>query len=261
MGHIRLGRLPKTSVWNDVVAELVEGGSASSVGCETAKAAQRDFKQIPEDHGFIESLWLLVKLPAAARTDEYKENLVNLGFEFENKPTLPQLLSEATAILDEQIPPGERTDISEMAQLAAVETLNTVISSRLPSLFDSTGEDLHNVLQEFSSGDKAGLLLREFHSRYLERHLEYYLSRETPAHVGKDERFRNIEEHSDFSDDLALFCNQTTRILKEFAGGWYGKHLYQQEDGLTRDKLRNFAEYSWEKIADEFESRREGEDE
>ena len=55
MGHIRLGRLPRTKRWNEVV-ELI-GGSASSaaVASATLDAAEGDLARAASDPGVLRS--------------------------------------------------------------------------------------------------------------------------------------------------------------------------------------------------------------
>ena len=85
MGHIRLGALPRTRDWDDVV-ELVTGGAdAASVAALSCKAANAFFELATVDPGFLEAAWLLVQLPQAARApgDDYLVALRELGLDIE----------------------------------------------------------------------------------------------------------------------------------------------------------------------------------
>lgn len=69
MGHIQLGRLPRTKRWHEVI-ELI-GGSASSaaVASATLDAAERDMDRAGSDPGVLHSFYLLTQLPDAARSE------------------------------------------------------------------------------------------------------------------------------------------------------------------------------------------------
>ena len=69
MGHIRLGNLPRTRKWQQVVA-LIEGGAGTAqIANATITAAEQGFKLAAEDKGLVETTWLLTQLPLAAKSE------------------------------------------------------------------------------------------------------------------------------------------------------------------------------------------------
>jgi hypothetical protein len=68
MGHIRLGVLPKTYKWRQVVAKLGAGDNADAVAQAALVAAEDNLRRASQDPAFLESFWLLTQLPIAART-------------------------------------------------------------------------------------------------------------------------------------------------------------------------------------------------
>ena len=48
-------------------------------------------------------------------------------------------------------------------------------------------------------------------------------------------------------------------FIEAFAGGWYGKNVYQG-DGLTPDSIRRFAPVAFKKIRAELRKRRDAEE-
>ena len=106
-----------------------------------------------------------------------------------------------------------------MAHLAAVETINSVIGSRLEgSLFSSTSDDVQRELGKLAGGKAFGDVAHEFFARLTYRHLDYFLSRELPNHVGRGLRFANVSERAAFDAALGVHCRETARIVREFAG-------------------------------------------
>ncbi len=87
----------------------------------------------------------------------------------------------------------------------------------------------------------------------------YYLSRELGNHIGADQRFRDDAERSQFDDALARHCREASRIVEAFAGGWYGKNVYQG-GGLTPDAVRRFAPVAFKKIRAELRKRRDADE-
>ena len=86
---------------------------------------------------------------------------------------------------------GGRTDLGEMAQMAAVESLTALIGPGLPSLFQPNPGEVQHSVGRFAGGDRFSALAREFFARLTQRSLEYYLSRELSNHIGAGQRFRD----------------------------------------------------------------------
>lgn len=62
MGHVRLGNLPRTRKWQQVIA-LIEGGAGTAqIVNATITAAEQGFTLAAEDKGLVETIWLLTQL-------------------------------------------------------------------------------------------------------------------------------------------------------------------------------------------------------
>ena len=143
-----------------------------------------------------------------------------------------------------------------MAGLALLESFTAAIEPHLPSLFDPTPEDLRSALTRLAGGDRFARLARIFFARLTHRCLDYYLGRELANHVGPDGRFADDGARARFDVALARHCHEASRIVEGFAGGWYGKTVYQGT-GLTRDGVEGFARYAFKKLRDELGRRRD----
>jgi hypothetical protein len=148
---------------------------------------------------------------------------------------------------------GGRSDLGEMARSAAVEALTAALGRDLPSLFGTTPEDVRLILGRFTARDRFATLAREFFSRLTRRHLDYFLSRALPEHVGRDQRLSSVEAHAAFDRALELHCRETTRIVQDFAGGWYSKTIF--EGGITPEKVARFTQIALRKIEKELLAR------
>lgn len=247
MGHIRLGELPRTRKWNEVVELLKHAGDAASIAGAALDAAEKGFEQAAEDEGLGRATWLLTQLPLAARDAEYLSRLAALGVSVEGAPSLIELVGAFTDAVDSQMrQSGGRTDFGEMAQMAAAETLTAVLGERTQSLFGTSAADVQRELGALGTTKQFGTLARDFFSRLTRRFLTFYLSRELSNHVGGERRFANTSEHAEFNHALEHHCKQASRIVEEFAGSWFSKTNWEQ--GISPENARGFAWVALKKL-------------
>lgn len=256
MGHIRLGKLPRTRKWIQVLDLIDDGFGAPAVAASTMDASQGGLKDAGKDPGLIYSVWLLTQIPLAARKDDFSKELRRLGIDVSKNPDIFEITGGFTAAIDLHLKFNQgRTDLGEMAQMAAVETLTTVGMPASDSLFGTPSENVQASLKSFSTQTQFSSLAREFFTRLTKKYLTYFLSRELSNFVegGGKGRFANIEEHSKFNKALDLHCREATRIIQEFSGGWFSKTNY--EGGITPEKTAGFVSYALTKLRDEFSHR------
>jgi len=239
MGHIRLGRLPDTKKWNRVVDLLRSNAPLSLIAKFSMEASAVDFVNAINDPTLNYSFWLLTKLPIAARSDDFANELKGLRIDVGENPSLPEITAAITDHLDaynRQI--GHRSDIGEMAQLAAVESITRLVGEKLPSLFEATSQDIQDSFRAFAKSQEFAHLGHEFFARFTHRYLYYYLSRELSNHVGPKQRFTTIENHSNFSRNFQSYCRKVSQSLLQSAGGWFGKETFS--GGIDLEKSRRF---------------------
>jgi hypothetical protein len=257
MGHQRLGRLPQSRKWKRVV-ELIGGGAdVQDVAAAVSAAAERDMIAAADDPSVRTAFFLLTQILQAARQERFVPELRMLGLRIaNNEPSLVEIVSAFVEAVDRETrASGGRTDFSEMAQLAAAETLSTVAGRELPRLFGVTIDDVKKTLGGLATVKQFGLLSADFFGRLTRRFLDYYLSRELPKHVGVSSRFQTIREHKEFEDSMHAHCRETSRIVKEFSGEWLSKQTY--EGGIDQNKAGRFVHVAFEKIRKELRFRRD----
>ena len=257
MGHIRLGVLPRTRRWEQVVGQLRAGADVEDIAAGAAKAAEAALAAAADDPTFLHAFWLLTQIPLAARGRAFLKDLRALGVEAPDSPSLMDVTSAFGAAIDRHARVhGGRSDLGEMAQMAAIESLTALVGSSLPSLFGSELAEVQREIGRFAGGERFSRLARDYFARLTQRTLGYYLSRELSNHIGKAERFATDGDRARFDNSLEQHCREASRIIAEFAGGWYGKHVYQGE-GLTEDSVRRFAPVAFKKIRSELRKRRD----
>jgi len=192
----------------------------------------------------------LTQVTLAARKDNFSQELSRLGLDVPKQAGLFDVIGAFTRHIDTYLTQSRaRTDISEMGQLAAVETLTEKCAERSKRLFGTTPENVQQSIRELSTKKNFALLARDFFSRFTYRYLNYFLSRETAKHVGLNRRFENIDEHTAFNEALAAHCKQTAAIVQDFAGGWYSKTAY--ETGITQQDAESFTAVALKKLLSE----------
>jgi hypothetical protein len=255
MGHIRLGRLPATKKWQQVVALLSEGASVEKIAGASAEAAETSLEHARNDPAVQQSFWLLTQIPIAARTPEFAKSLERLGLKVSASPSLFDVVGAFAEAVDRQSEEsGGRTDLGEMAQHAAAESLTALVGSELPTLFGPTSADVRTAIGKLAAPDRFARLARDFFARLTQRHLDYYLSRTLSDHVGLGRSVVSADEHVTFNAALEQHCREASRIVEAFAGGWFSKANF--EGNLTPEKARSFLFVALGKIGRELRKRR-----
>jgi hypothetical protein len=256
MGHIRLGRLPATKRWQQVVSLLAQGAPLERIASASAEAAENSLAQANRDPALLRSFWLLTQIPLAARSPDFPTTLRSLGLEVSGSPSLIETINAFSAAIDEYVDQrGGRTDLGELAQHAATDSLAAVGGTELPSLFGATPEDARLAIGKLAAPARFAQLARDFFARLTYRHLDYYLSRELSNHVGPGQGIGSIDAHSTFNSALEQHCREASRIVETFAGGWFSKKTF--EGGIGPEKARDFLFVALRKISRELKKRRE----
>ncbi|MCK9264500.1 MAG: hypothetical protein M0R18_11875 [Deltaproteobacteria bacterium] len=251
MGHIRLGNLPRTQKWQQVVA-LIEGGAGTAqIANATITAAEQGFKLAAADKGLVETIWLLTQLPLAARSDNFGQALQSAGLEVSDAPGLMEVVGAFSDAIDKKLTNnGGRTDLGEMAQMAASETITQIIGSRTQSLFGTNSDDVKNAFSKLATNKQFSIFARDFFARLTNRCLDYFVSKAVSHHVGEGKRFRTLAQQGEFTKALGTHSREASKIIEEFSGGWFSKTNWEKK-GISRKDAAGFAHVAIKKIVAE----------
>lgn len=251
MGHIRLGDLPRTRKWQQVVVLIAEGAQIPQIAKATIIATEKALGLAIQDKGLIETVWLLMKLPLAAQGDDFVQELRSVGLIVPNSPCFMEIVSAFSEAIDRTMTNnGGRTDLGEMAQMAAVETMTLHIGTYTPSLFGTASEDAQNAFSKFSTNKQFSFIARKFFARLTFKCLEYFLSRIIYHHVGKDRRFQTLNQISEFRNALETHSQEASKIVGEFSGGWFSKTNWKKGE-ISRQDTAKFIHVAMKKIVAE----------
>jgi hypothetical protein len=255
MGHTRLGDLPRTRKWQDVVSLIAGGAGAAQIANGLIRAADRGLQLATEHKALVEAFWLLTQLPIAAKERDLAAALRERGLRLADSPGLMDVVAAVSEAVDERLPNNAgRTDLGEMAQAAASEAIVQVVTERTQSLFGTTPEDVKTGLARLGTVKQFGAFARQFYARLTEKVLQYYVSRATASHVGGQElRFPTLAAKAEFDKALALHCREASKIVETFAGEWFSKTKWVNE-GMSRDDAARFAHVAMRKMVDELKA-------
>ena len=254
MGHQRLGWLPDTYPWRDVVALVAADGAVAEVADATMDAARRGLAKAIKDPGVRHVIWLLAHVAVAARADDFAVELRGLGVPVPAHPTTFELIAAVTAAVDDHLAgTGGRTDFGELAQRAAAESLAVLVGTNTPELFEPTPRSVQKVVYGYSTQNGFGTLAADFFGRLTRGFLEYHLSRELSMHVGRGRRFADVHAHGRFREQLDWSCREAAHLVRAYAGEWYSKAKFL--DGVSPRQVGTFVETSFNKLREELRHR------
>lgn len=257
MGHTRLGDLPRTRRWGEVVGLLACGAGTAQVANATITAAERGLNLAAEDKALVETVWLLSQLPLAARAKDltgFVGALRQAGLQVSDAPGVMEVVGAFSDAIDARLSNnGGRTDLGEMAQMAASETIAKVLGSRTQSLFGTQPQDVQKALAGLATNKQFSEFSRQFFARISNRCLNYFLSRAVTHHIGEGQRFATLAQQSEFTKALEVHCREASKIVEDFSGGWFSKTNWEK-GGISRDDARGFAHVAMRKLVDELKA-------
>jgi hypothetical protein len=241
LGHTRLGPLPKSKSWDQVVESLTGRGlrdyavssSASRVNiiaAQTIKAARTTLARASYDPGVRYTFYLLTQIVLASRKADWHARLAEYGISLSDQSSVFDLTAEVQGAIDRHIRGTAlgATDLSEMAQQAVGEALTGLLAAQTPNIFgDSDPQDLKISLRSLSTQRGFGQLGQRFFARFVARFLNFHLSRATAAGLGTP-RLQDLGYIGEFNEALTTHCEESARIVRDFCGQWYSKTEYEQ---------------------------------
>ncbi|MCY2951380.1 MAG: hypothetical protein NTU53_05305 [Planctomycetota bacterium] len=265
MGHTRLGKIPKSRRWGEVVATVAGGfGGAGagkaladdidSIAQQTLDAAQGGLARAISDAGLRHTFYVLTQVVLAAKHPDWPSRLAAIGIHVPSDGGVVEFAAAIQHAIDDHIYAHCRaTDISEMGQAAAAEAIATVAGPMTRTLFGSGKEELGQALRALST--KAGFsdLGQKFFGRFMSRFLNFYLSRVTAGQVG-GHRLQQVGDLTAFNDALTRHCEESARIVHDFCGEWFSKTEFRE--GIDPKNTSRFMAVALKKLKAELNQQR-----
>lgn len=254
MGHVRLGTLPRSKAWKEVVGLITAGADVGQIANATIRAADKAFSFVLNDAGFTEAVWLMTQLAIAGKKDaeDFNKQLQAAGVNLPENTSLPDIAAAVTDAMDRKLEAnGSNSDLGEMSQRALVGALVDHISPKLPTLFTPEAADVKAALASLGKKREFGELSRSFFAKLTNESMNYFLSKTLATHLGEGQRFATMNEMGQFESALKTHCREASLIVEQFSADWFSKHKYEEGGDISRESTNGFASYALKKMKDE----------
>lgn len=252
MGHVRLGVLPRTKAWRDVVGLIAAGADVSQVANATITAAEKAFSFVMDDKGYTQAVWLMTQLAIAAKKNDPYAHLRSIGIALPDDATLPDVTAGITEALDRAVDASrKRSDLAELAGRALVGAVTEALQPHLNGLFPNDKDTMRAALSRLGTQKEFGELSRSFFDRLVNQSLQYFLSKTLSTHVGDGMRFATMNQKALFDQALDTHTREASVIVREFSSQWFSKHRYEEGGDISRKSSDGFAGFALKKMKDE----------
>ncbi|HBO3862362.1 hypothetical protein [Pseudomonas aeruginosa] len=255
MGHVRLGVLPRTKAWNEVVGLIVAGANVPQIANATITAAEDAFTSVMDDVGYTEAVWLMTQLAIAAKKPDIHQHLESVGIVLPRDATLPDVTSAIVEALDRATDAsGKRSDLAELSTRALVGAVTDVLSPKLHSLFPTDPDTLRAALSTLGQEREFGHLSRTLYAKLANESLQYFLSKNLNTHLGEGMRFATMNQKAQFDTALQTHAREASLIVEKFSSEWFSKHRFEEGGDISRKSSNGFAGYALKKMKDELKA-------
>jgi len=220
MGHVRLGILPATRKWIEVVKLLDSGNfSARELAEAAANAANDTLKKAVNDPAFVEIYKVLCELPRAAKEQDFSAALAKLGIDVGTSPSLTDIAQALSQKFDSIIADKnhKRTDLAEMAKQTAISSFLEKAEESSAQLWAPTNEDIRHGIGKLAAPERHGDFAQHFFTGLTQKILGYFLERELPRHISPSGPFHSIQDMRTFQKALENHCRESSFIMRPFA--------------------------------------------
>ena len=250
MGHLRLGRLPKTYKWRAVVDLLNEApDDPAALAAAVLEAAEQRLRELARDPSLTYCFWLLTRITWAARREVFTTALAELGLRPTADGTALTFISGVSdRVRAELIHYPESGPFGELASLALRRALSETVGQEGRSLFGSSIQDLQYAFRQYSTARHFGVLARRFFGDFFARTLSFFVEKELANNIGAGHGLVSIAEGEEFSRALDVYTRQSAYIMEDFASGWYSKQNWESRGQISPEDAQGFVAVALRKL-------------
>lgn len=267
MGHTRLGKIPTSKAWKDVVGTFASAGGGAGraslkdeipqIAAKTIEAAAGAIRAAQHDRGIGFVFFLFTQIALAARRPDMNEALRKVGLSLPANPSSIGLTVEIHRVLDDHfLNLNRKSDAAEIAQLALGETLAAYFRALPRDMFATAGDQLQRDLRELGTPRVFGDVSRQFFGTLIARLLNFYLSRIVRPGEGQN-LINGVGDLTRFNAELRQHSYQRAAIVHEFATKWFSKTEFER--GIDPRNAQRFVAYALQKIESELKRGAHGE--
>jgi hypothetical protein len=169
-----------------------------------------------------------------------------------DEPMRIEVLAAFTTAVDARLDNNrQRSDMGEMGQMAAVESLADMTQSLGESLFEIGLEQARQSFAQLGTVREMSTLGLRFFGRLMFKCMDFFLSRCMSNHLGDGKRFATLRQVDDFNQALETHCLQAAVIVERFSGEWFSTHNWETSGNISRPLASAFAHGAMQKLLEE----------
>lgn len=248
MGHERIGSLPRSRQWRELVAEIAEysheAPKADEIAKRTLSLAQEKLGLIGSDQALAAAFRFLVLFSAGtqAQIDESTKRVLD----YMGATTTDAPLAVGTAlkkwISTEAAAGAEYLELATRSAATALAEWFDAHDVGQQEIFPSDKPNA-KVWQSLSTGAAFSELARLFFKEVVRSSLHYLLDRESSGVL------RSIDDAASLNDGLDRYAFETSKITQSFSAGWYNKYAVKRSPSAS--EVNGFVRHSVHKLRDE----------
>ncbi len=259
MGHERVGFLPKTRCWRDIVFQMSNSSLSSDavpdIIDKTLEAVRQKYRTLHHEESISLAFKFLVVMAVALRAPEAQASLSMHGI---NLPHNPTPLSIARAVHQWMEDSAGSLEYKQIAQRSASDSIAQWLEqhkSPQQNLFGNLDNSLE-LLRQTSNGSGFCELSRHFFSNFTQGYLNYFLEREASSAIpdmkAREQFSKQIRNHIDKTSLLAF---EMSKITQSFSAGWFNNNT---KHGIPSNKqIQGFLSHALGKMREELRLERE----
>lgn len=250
MGHIRVGRLPKTQPWVAVFGALERDNiDVNELARTTAQAAQQELAALEGDPSINYCFWFLVRIVTGARSNDFAGELERIGVHIVQPVSGLSFVQQVSRALNRGLSKrGDRSVFVRMAELSLRETLSSYIVEQSKSLFGTSLKEIESACRAISSRKRFGQVTKEFFARFSSRIILFLVDKELSNYIGADGSLDSPQQVLEFQRALDRHCYESSKIIEDFAAGWFSKQNWESNNDISEEQALGFTSYALHKI-------------
>jgi len=251
MGHIRLGFLPHTKQWRNIVELLSHYGGDTSVvpiiADATLKAIDNIYQKMPYDESVIKAILFLANLIYSTKQSDQVMFLNSNGYTVDDNLSIYSLTKSIQQYITTE---NGSLEINKIAKDATMQAVIDYLERHQSSQLDIFGNDPQSPLRRIGNGSDFCELARSFFAFFTDRHIKYFIEREAAQVINN---YGDLDKFSstltELSCVIADHAFDTSLIMQSFAAGWFNKYSTKESSSET---VIEFLRKSFAKMREEF---------
>jgi hypothetical protein len=230
MGHERIGFLPRSARWADIVERIADSSDspdsdARRIVRKTLENVRQRFLRIHKDAGVQAAFAFFVAI--ATRHLDQAAGLSALHVPLEEDPSPSRLSLLLNRWIDAHLKSAEYAEIAKRAGADTIAHWTQIRTGQGDLFVDRRKADW--IWSTITDARAFCEVSRIFFAKYTERYLKYFLEREASAQitsVSAREKFGDsLRAHV---DEVSTHAFETARITQSFAAGWFNNHAKER---------------------------------